>query len=153
MRAATALLAAVLLAGCSGGSSEPEERLTTEEYVRQADRICAEYERRLARLAQPENLADLAAMAEEARPVAEEGLDELRALRPPEALEPQVEAWLERNEENVRAIDELREAAEEGDETRVRELASAARDNEEEADRLAAAIGLEDCAARDDDAG
>lgn len=150
MRAVIVLIA-VVLAGCSGGSSEPEVRLTADEWTRQADRICAEYEGRLDRLADAGDLEDLARMAAEAEPIAEEGLEALRRLEPPEELEEPVEAWLARNAENVRAIGELREAAEAGDETRVQELASAAADNEGEADRLAAELGLDDCAAIDDE--
>jgi len=151
VRAAIVFLAAVLLAGCTGGSSEPEVRLTADEWARQADRICAEYEGRLARLAEADDLGGLARMAAEAEPIAEEGLDALRRLDPPEELAERVEEWLARNAENVRAIGELRAAAEAGDETRVQELASAAADNEAEADRLAAELGLDDCAATDDE--
>ena len=150
MRAAIVLLAAVLLAGCTGGGGEPEVRLTADDWMRQADRICAEYEGRLDRLAQADDLEGLARMAAEAEPIAEEGLDALRRLEPPEELEERADEWLARNAENVRAIGELRAAAEAGDETRVQELASAAVDNEAAADRLASELGLEDCAATDE---
>jgi hypothetical protein len=86
-------------------------------------------------------------MAAEAEPIAEEGLDALRRLDPPQELEERVEEWLGRNAENVRAIGSLREAAEAGDATRVRELASAGADNEAAADRLASELGLAECAA------
>ena len=88
-------------------------------------------------------------MAAEAEPIAEEGLDALRRLGPPDALEERVDEWLARTAENVRAIGELREAAEAGDETRVQELASAGLDNEAVADRLARDLGLDECAASD----
>jgi hypothetical protein len=147
VRAAIVLLVAVFLAGCSGGSGEPEVRLNEDQWTREADRICAEYEGRLARLAEPANLRELARMAAEAEPIGEEGLDALRRLHPPEELEERVGEWLARNAENVRGIGEIREAAEAGDRTRVQELASAAVDNEAAADRLAAELGLEECAA------
>jgi hypothetical protein len=149
VRAPIALLAAVLLAGCSGGGGEPEARLTAADWARQADRVCAEYEGRLAGLPEPENLEGLARMAAEAEPIAEEGLDALRRLDPPAELEERVEAWLARNAQNVRAIGELREAAEAGDATSVQQLASAATDNEAEADRMAAGLDLDECAASD----
>ena len=149
MRAGVLLLAVVLLAGCSGGSGEPEVRLTEEQWAREADRICAEYEGRLARLSEPANPRELARMAAEAEPIAEEGIEALRRLDPPPDLETRVDKWLARNAENVRGIGELREAAEAGDETRVQELASEAIDNEAAADRLARELGLDDCAASD----
>ena len=147
MRVVALLFAVALVAGCSGGSSEPEVRLTAEQWVHEADRICAEYENRLDDLARPEDLDGLARMAAEAEPIAEEGLDALRRLGPPQELEERVEEWLGRNAENVRAIGSLREAAEAGDATRVRELASAGADNEAAADRLASELGLAECAA------
>ena len=89
-------------------------------------------------------------MATEAKPIAEAGVDELRALNPPEELEEQVDAWLVLNEKNVEAIDELREAAESGDETKVQQVAATATDNEQKADAAAAEIGLTDCASTDE---
>ena len=151
MRVALALLAcsAAVFAGCSGGGGEPEVRLTAEQWIAAADRICAEYEGRLDELREPDDLDGLAAMAAEAEPIAEEGLERLRRLGPPEELEDQADEWLARTAENVRAIGELREAAEDGDETRVQELASAGLDNEAVADRLARDLGLDECAASD----
>ena len=150
MRVALALLACcAAAAGCSVGGGEPEVRLTAEQWIAEADRICAEYEGRLDELPQPDDLDGLAAMAAEAQPIAEEGLDALRRLGPPEELEEQADEWLARTAENVRAIGELREAAEAGDATRVQELASAGLDNEAVADRLARDLGLDECAASD----
>ena len=151
MRVALALLAcsAAAFAGCSGGGGEPKVRLTAEQWTAAADRICAEYEGRLDELREPDDLDGLAAMAAEAEPIAEEGIEALRRLDPPPDLETRVDEWLARNAENVRGIGELREAAEAGDETRVQELASEAIDNEAAADRLARELGLDDCAASD----
>jgi hypothetical protein len=151
VRVALALLAcsAAAVAGCSGGGGEPEERLTAEQWIAEADRICAEYEGRLDELPQPDDLEGLAAMAAAAEPIAEEGLDALRGLEPPDELEEEADEWLARTAENVRAIGDLREAAEAGDATRVQELASAGLDNEAAADRLAGALGLDECAASD----
>jgi hypothetical protein len=137
----------LVAAGCSGGSAEPEVPLTAEQWAREADRICAEFEGRLEALERPRDLEALAAMAAEAEEIAEEGLDALRRLDPPETQEERVDEWLARNAENVRAIGELRDAADEGQEQRVQELASKAVDNEAAADRLASELGLDDCAA------
>jgi hypothetical protein len=141
------LAAALLLAaGCSG---DGDDRLSKEEYVRQADSLCARYDERLAKLPQPQTLEALARLAAQAQPIAREGVERLRALRPPEELEGKANEWLERNDENVRKIGELREAARRGDGRRVQELASAAADNEARADALARELGLRRCAAAD----
>lgn len=149
----TLLLAGICLlaAGCmSGGGStdivSADTRLTKAEYIEQADTICAEFDGELDALPEPKTLDDLATMAEQAKPIAEAGVAELRALSPPEALAEQVDAWLDLNDANVAAIDELREAAESGDETAVQQVAADAADNEAKADALAGEIGLTDCA-------
>ena len=136
---------AVLATGCAGGGAE-DDRLSRDEYIRRADAICAEYDERLDRLSRARSVGELAALAGRALPIAREGVGKLRGLRPPLDLESRVNEWLERNDENVERIRELREAARRGDETRVQEVASAAVDNERAADALARRIGLRECA-------
>jgi hypothetical protein len=139
-----------VVAGCmsgGGSSSSSDDRLTKAEYIEQADAICARFDEELDALAEPETLDDLAAMATEAKPIAESGVAELRALNPPEELDEQVGAWLALNDANVAAIDELREAAETGDESAVQQVAADAAANEDKADAAASEIGLTDCAA------
>ncbi len=150
----TLLLAGICLlaAGCmsAGGStdgSDTDTRLTKAEYLKQADLICARFDSQLDGLPEPNTLEELAAMAAEAKPIAEAGVERLRMLEPPAELEKQVEAWLELNDANVDAIGRLQEAAETGKETAVQQVAAEATDNETKADALAAEIGLDDCAA------
>ena len=140
-------LAALAAAACNGGG---DDRLSKEEYVRRADAICARYDARLAKLPQPTNLAGLERTAGQALPIAREGVERLRALRPPEELDPKVRDWLARNDENVAKIGELQAAAQAGDTRRVQELAAEAADNEARADAIAKEIGLRDCAKRDE---
>jgi hypothetical protein len=148
-RAAAAPLAAAVVLALAACGDDGADRLSRDEYVRAADAICTEYEDRLARLENPRNLAGLARLADEALPIAREGVRRLRALRPPDELARRVRAWLERNDRNLRTIEQLRAAARAGDETRVQELASAGADNEAAADRLARELGLAACAAPD----
>ncbi len=150
-RPAFALLACFLLVGfeCDGAERDTEtepRRLSKAEYVRRADAVCAEYDRRLARLPKPRNVEALVDVVDEALPIAREGIAKLRALEPPADLEPAVERWLERNDENVERMEMLRDAAGEGNRLRVQRIASAAAENEREADELARQIGLRDCA-------
>lgn len=150
-RLALTLLACLVLPGfaCDGAEREAEaepERLSKEEYVRRADAICAEYDRRLSNLRDPESVEGVAEIAEEAIPIAREGVRELRALRPPPEIEPTVQRWLERNDDNVDRLEDLRDAAREGDATEVQRIASAAVENERRADALARRVGLRACA-------
>ncbi len=151
VRPAVAGLVCLLLAGfsCDGAEREAEaepQRLSKAEYVRRADAICAEYDRRLESLPDPENVAGIGDVIAEALPIAREGARELRALRPPEAVEPTVQRWLARNDENIDRMEELRDAARAGDTTEVQRIASAAVENERRADALARRVGLQECA-------
>jgi hypothetical protein len=129
-------------AGCGGDG----DGLSREELVSEADTICAEYEAELAELAEPESLADFERLVQDAKPIVENGIENLRALDPPEDLEDEFDEWISRNEENVAAIDELQEAVVDRDEQRIEEIVRQIDENEQEADELAAEIGLEDCA-------
>ena len=129
-------------AGCGGGG----DRLSREELVSEADAICAEYEAELGALAEPESLADFERLVQDAKPIVENGIESLQALEPPEDLEDEFDEWISRNEENVAAIEDLQEAVAERDEQRIQEIVRQIDENEQEADELAAEIGLDDCA-------
>lgn len=140
------LATSAALAVATGCGGDGGERLSREELVSQADAICAEYEAELDELAEPESLADFERLVEDAKPIVENGIEGLRGLEPPEDLEDEYDEWLARNEENVETIDDLQAAVAERDEQRIQEIVQELDANEQEADELAAEIGLEDCA-------
>jgi hypothetical protein len=133
--------AAALAAACGG-----DDRLSREELVAQADAICAKHEERLDALEEPESIEDVEAFAAEARPIFEEGVEELKDLEPPEDVQEDYDRWIELSEENVAAIGNLEQAAADGDAGRVQEIVSESQAKEQEADRLAQGIGLRECA-------
>ena len=146
----TLLLAAVVagalaLAGC--GESKGADRLSKEDYVKRADAVCAAFDHRLEELSEPKTIEQVVTLADQAKPVAEDGLAELRKLRPPTELQEDVDAWLALNQENADAIDDLREAAAASDEAGAQAVSKRAVENERKADALAKRIGLEECAA------
>lgn len=134
--------AAALAAGCGGGGGS----LSREELAAQADAICAKAEEELDQLAEPQSIEDVEQLAEEAKPIVEDGVEQLDELQPPEDLEDEYDRWIELNRENVDVLDELRGAAAEGDQERVQQAVQEAGEKEQEADRLAREIGLEQCA-------
>ncbi|MGH2996554.1 MAG: hypothetical protein ACRDON_11665 [Gaiellaceae bacterium] len=136
---------AMLAAGCGGGGGGGGERLSLEELITQADAICAKYEEQLNALETPQSLEDVERLAEEGKPIVEEGVNELKALEPPEDLEDEWDKLMEQNDANVALIDELSEAAASGDQARVQEVAAEAQRQDEETDQLAREIGLEEC--------
>jgi hypothetical protein len=136
------LATVVVVAGCGGGG----DRLSQEELVSEADAICTRFEERLDEVEEPQDVQDVERFADETRPIIEEGIDELRALEPPEELEGEYDEWIAMNEDALQVIDDLSEAAAAGDEARVQEVIEDAERREQEADNLAREIGLEECA-------
>jgi hypothetical protein len=148
MRMLLVAVTCLLAAGCMGDNngSSGNARMTEAEWVEAADKICAEFGAELEALPEPGSMEALGTLADQAQPIAEDGVAQLRELRPPEATEDQVNEWLDLNDANVGLIEDLGAAAEDGDETAVQEVAADAADNEEEADALAKELGLTDCA-------
>jgi hypothetical protein len=140
-----AVAVAVAVAGC--GESKGSDRLSKEDYLKRADAVCTAYDHRLEELPEPKTIEGVVTLADEAKPVAERGLAELRKLRPPADLQEDVDAWLALNQANVDAIDDLREAAAASDEAAARAVSQDAVENERKADAVAKRIGLEECAA------
>ena len=140
--AAVVLLALALVAGCSSGDG----RLSKEEYGQQADALCTKYDTELEKLPSPTTLAALARMAVQAKAIAGEGAAKLRALKPPEELQKQADAWLKLNDQNVADIEAMRKAAAANDRVKVQEIARDASRNEAKADELARKLGLTSCA-------
>jgi hypothetical protein len=140
-----AVAVGVAVAGC--GESKGSNRLSKEDYLKRADAVCTAYDHRLEELPEPKTIEGVVTLADEAKPVAERGLAELRKLRPPTDLQEDVDAWLALNQANVDAIDDLRKAAAASDEAAARAVSQRAVENEQKADALAKRIGLEECAA------
>jgi hypothetical protein len=141
---AAALCAVLVATACGGG-----DRLSREEYIRQADAICKRYEGKLRRyeerLDRASSPKELAQVIDEAIPTVEDGVGELRNLEPPEKLEQKVADWLQLNHKNVETLAQLRDAAKEGDPGKLQELVEKGDENERRADELARDIGLDAC--------
>jgi hypothetical protein len=132
--ASVVVLGALALGGCGEG-----ERLSRPEFVRQATAICRPVERRLEALPRPQSLPELETYAQQAKELTDGGVEQLRELRPPEALEDAYDRYLDRAERVVELLGELEAAAadddageaqrllgEIGESAQTRELAEAA---------------------------
>jgi hypothetical protein len=148
-RVACVLLALGLVAAGCGGGGGGGDRLTQEEFAQQADAICTEYDKKLDDLGQPQTIEDLANMSVKAQSIANEGLSKLRDLQPPEEIETNVNSWLDKFEQQVDMIDELVEAAQSGDQTKLEQISAQGQDAEAEAQKQARAIGLKECGSSD----
>ena len=137
-----------LLAGCGGNGGGGA--LTKDEFVQEADAICADVEGKLedtqAELESATTPEELAQAIDESIPAVRDGVDRLRGLEPPDDLQAQVDEWLELTERNLGRLEDLRDAAEQGDQRALQEIATEAEADEERADGVAREIGLDDCA-------
>jgi hypothetical protein len=145
--ALAALAAVALAAGCGGGGDGGEggDRLTTEEFLQQADAICAEANQQLDALGEPQSVEELATMAPQALSISEQTLDSLRELSPPEELEAQFDRALELLGQQNALAQELVTAAEAGDQAQLESIVAQAEPLDTEADAIADELGLEEC--------
>jgi hypothetical protein len=141
LAAAAGVSASLLLAACGGDG----DGLSREEFVAEADAICAEFDQRVQEIEQPQSLDDVERYADEAQPLIEEGMTELRELKPPEELQEQWDAYIASSEQSVDFLDELREAGAAGDPERIQEIAQEVSEVNDEANGIARELGLEDC--------
>jgi hypothetical protein len=132
----------VLLAGCGSSGSD---RLTRAEYARQADAICARYNREIAALGKP-GRRDVAAYAARAAPIARRTVARLRALKPPKDEEAEAHRWTAANDRIAHVLVNLRDAASHGDRVAAQAAIRSGSALDEQANLYARHLGMKTCA-------
>jgi hypothetical protein len=131
--------------GASGATGVSGTPLSEEEFVSQADAICATVNSRIEGLQAPRNdLASIADFAQQGLEIVQPALQELQALVPPEDLQAQFDDYVSRVEDQVDLQDQLGAAAAAGDTEEVDSLIEqlqAGNNNEAARD-----LGLNECA-------
>ena len=139
-------VALVLVTGCGGGG----DRLTKDEFVRQANAVCAKYEQRVQSLMSGVPAGDekqLASSIEKVLPVIRKGNDELRSLRPPESLQSSFDRWMGIADAEVTAAQNLRNALRSSDQQATQDAFEELQSKDVAQDRLARQeLGLIGCA-------
>jgi hypothetical protein len=133
------------LAGCSGGG---DERLTGDEYIRQADAECERSQRLASELDElpSERDEDFAELSKRLHEIARDELSDLRELEPPEELESEVDEWLGLREERLRLSESLTDALLEGDDERELErVFRALAENDKRSNEIGREIGFRAC--------
>jgi len=138
-------LAALALAGCGGGDTAGGT-LTKAEFVAQANAICKDYDARIDALGEPGSIEDLVGLAAKAKPLAEEAVASLRALKAPEDLQARYDEYLATGDVNIDLLVQLGEAAKSGDDTAIEMIGTEGEDNAGKAHGIAAELGLTECA-------
>ena len=139
-------LAALALAGCGGGGDSAGGTLTKAEFVAQANAICKDYDARIDALGDPGSIEDLVGLAEKAKPIAEDGVARLRALKAPENLQASYDEYLATGDANIELLVQLGEAAKSGDVAAIEKIGTEGEDNADKAHGIAAELGLTECA-------
>jgi hypothetical protein len=139
------LAAAAALAGCGGGDGEGGDRLSKEDYIRQADALCLEADQRIEALGDPTTAEEAVAFTRDATAIAEEQLARLRALRPPEEDEATLEEAYDLLEQQIEVGRQLGDAIDANDEARAQELIRQGDDLNERANEIADDYGMAEC--------
>lgn len=145
----SALLAIALLAlaaGCGGGGGS-DNRLSKDEFQSRANAICKRYEGKLAALGKPSSPADIPQYVDKSVPLIQQGLAELRALRPPVDLQDDWNNLLDETQKAIPAARQLSDAAAKNDAAGVQAAIAAGDAASSASDRIAAKLGLAQCAA------
>jgi hypothetical protein len=135
---------ALVAAGCGGGDGGGE-RLTLEEFVSQADAICAEYDGRFDDLGEPQSASELTEVLRKGQDVAAEQVAKLRELTPPEDVQEKVDTAYATLDEQVALFDDMADAAEANDEAKMQEISEQLDQLNGKADEIAKEIGLTTC--------
>ena len=140
--AASALLAAVLVAGCGGGGGS---RLSRADYAKQADKICSTYNAKLNALPQPKSQAELSAFVGKAVPLVSDASDRLAELKPPQDEQRIADSWNQANSDIVRALERLRDAAKAKDNAKMQTALADGNKANSRANTLAKTLGMDAC--------
>ena len=135
--AGTALVAAV---GCGGGDGS--EGLSRQEFIQQAEAICERAESESDALAEPQTDVEVIEFGEQNVSILERMISDLGELEPPSELKADVEGWLALADRQVTTGGDFIEAFREQDEAQVQELVTQLEETEQQADALAAKIGM-----------
>jgi hypothetical protein len=146
LRAVAAVVGiAVGLGACAGSGGA--ERLSKQEFITEADSICAAANRRIAEIPVPDLANPETAPRAIRRIVAiqRRAVGRLRDLRPPESDEPAIRQWLRAVSAALDQTEAVAVALEQGDPLALVQASQRGTDRADEADRLAGAYGVRRC--------
>lgn len=135
----------VTLAVCVGLAACGSESLTRDEYIKQADAICKDFDAKQKELPAPASIADFEELTDKAKPLIEEQVSQLRDLDAPEEIEKQTEEAYDLLDRQVPKLDELKQAAKENDTEEIQKVAESAGKLSTQVNAKAREIGLKVC--------
>ncbi len=142
------------LAGCgssesttSGGDgAAAPEPLTKTELVAKADAICKDMQAKLDKIPAPENIEGLEDAISQQIKLSGPAIKKLAALKPPEDLASQYDAWIEQLNQLQAGTEDVRDAAAAGSEEKVQQVVDRVNSVNTKADELGKKLGFKACA-------
>jgi hypothetical protein len=138
------LLAAVFALSACGGDDN-------DDFVSDADDICKEAEDKIDEIDRPSSVDEIPGYVDEVNEIADDTKADLEDLDPPSDVEDDWNNYLDNVDEGIELLNELSDAAEQGDEQAVQELSEGERADElqQENEEIAEDIGFEQCGRED----
>jgi enamine deaminase RidA (YjgF/YER057c/UK114 family) len=141
---ATAASAVAFVSGCGGGG----DRLSAEEFQRQANAICQKYDERIQAIGSPTSPAEIPDFVSKGVPILRQGIAELRSLKPPAELRDDYDRMLDETQKAIPAAQKLAEAVRNDDPAAVQKAIQDADRSNSASDDLARKLKLDKCASR-----
>jgi protein-tyrosine-phosphatase len=143
---------ALALGGCNGDDPSPTDNgdetsgpLTKEEFIARADEICQQTEHRIQALEPPSTTNDLDDYADAIGEISDDGIGELRALKPPPGDAERIRQLIANIEKSVELLPEYAQAAQSQDATRFRLVEAQLQEIAAQSVLLARDYGFEHC--------
>lgn len=147
-----AVLFAAGVAGCGGSDDDSGEALSKDDFIAQANEICAGVNEDLDSLESDFTEASDSGDSEAAADVLRDGTDilaagveELKGLTPPEEDQDTIDEWLALNDEQAEASDDLIDAVADEDNAKAEATGKELDDLAAEADPIADEYGFTEC--------
>lgn len=135
------LFACLALAACGG-----DDNGSSDEFLSQANAICADYGAKIAAIPPPvEGLDEWAAIAADMSDQLEASVNELRLLEPPEDLTDGFADWVGMRADILATMRGVQDAANIHDEPAIESGLATVAEQQTRADALAEELGLADC--------
>jgi protein-tyrosine-phosphatase len=131
--------------GSAGNGDETSGPLTKQEFIARADEICEQTEHRIQALEPPSTTNDLDDYADAIGEISDEGIGELRALKPPPGDAEVIRELIANIEKSVELLPEYAQAAQSQDATRFRQVEARLQEIADESVLLAREYGFKQC--------
>ncbi|HKP17471.1 MAG TPA: hypothetical protein VJT84_03260 [Gaiellaceae bacterium] len=142
--ALTALVACLAACGGGGGSA-----LTAEEFGKQLNKICADYDASVKKIGEPGSLEELGTKGPQLRDEFDKAIAKAEDLQPPAELAKLHDQFVAKGKELSGLIGGLIDAAEKNDVGKIQELGTKAETIGNESDDLGKKLGAPACAQGD----